>query len=58
MMDPNFMDYVLKWMQPKTFEEEVFKKYVELVLHNFKPNAAVLPAKFTYSNSLAGQLRS
>ena len=46
MMDPNFMDYVLKWMKPKSFEEELFKKYVKLVLEDFKPTAEASPAKF------------
>ena len=46
MMDPNFVDYVLKWMQPKSFEEQLFKKYVKLVLEDFKQTAEVFQAAF------------
>jgi len=49
MMDPNFMDYVLKWMKPKSFEEELFKKYVKLVLEDFKPTAEASSATFQKS---------
>ena len=37
MLDPNWMEYILKWMKPKNFEEELFKKYVKLVLGDFQP---------------------
>jgi hypothetical protein len=37
MADPAYMSYVLQWMVPKTFEEKVFKRYVDMVLENHKP---------------------
>ena len=46
LQDPNWMEYVLKWMRPKSFEEELFKKYVKLVLEDFKPTAQASLAKF------------
>ncbi len=36
MLDPTYMSYVLQWMVPKTFEEKVFKRYVDMVLENYK----------------------
>ena len=45
ILDPNWMEYVLKWMKPKNFEEELFKKYVALVLEDYKPNVEVFLAK-------------
>jgi hypothetical protein len=45
ILDPKWMEYVLKWMKPKNFEEELFKKYVALVLEDYKPNIEVFFAK-------------
>jgi hypothetical protein len=36
MLDPTYMNYVLERMVPKTFEEKVFKRYVDMVLENHK----------------------
>ena len=46
LLDPNWMEYILKWMKPKNFEEELFKKYVKLVLEDFQPTAEASLAKF------------
>ena len=35
--DPAYMGYVLQFMEPKTFEEKAFKKYIDLVLEKHKP---------------------
>ena len=45
-MDPSVRDYVLKWLEPKSFEEQLFKKDVKLALEDFKPTAEAFPAKF------------
>ena len=45
LLDPNWMEYVLKWMKPKNLEEELFKKYVKLVLEDFEPSAEASLAK-------------
>ena len=36
-MDPGLTDYVLKWLEPKSFEERLFKKYMKLALEDFEP---------------------
>ena len=45
-IDPSLTDYILKWLEPKSFEEQLFKKYVKLALEDFKPTAEASPAKF------------
>ena len=45
-MDPSLRDYVLKWMESKSFEEQLFKKYAKLVLEDFKPTTKASLAKF------------
>jgi len=46
LLDPDWMEYVLKWMKPNNFEEELFKKYAKLVLEDFKPTAQASLAEF------------
>ena len=45
-MDPSLRDYVLKWMESKSFEEQLFQKYTKLALEDFKPTAKASLAKF------------
>jgi hypothetical protein len=36
MADPSYMNYVIMWMVPRTFEEKVFKRYINLELDKHK----------------------
>jgi hypothetical protein len=36
MADPAYMSHILHWMVPRTLEEKIFKRYVDMVLENHK----------------------